>query len=121
MASFPALIAKYIDSFNENDDKRRLRLIGELYTDDAQYTDPQAELMGPEQINAFIAAVRQQFPGYLFALASAIDAHHNQAGFAWHATPFGSAEPAFVGFDVLVADDGRVRSVYGFLDQVPEG
>ena len=31
----------------------------------------------------------------------------------------GASEPAYVGFDVLVTDDGRVRNVYGFLDKTP--
>ena len=30
-----------------------------------------------------------------------------------------SAPDAFVGFDVIVADDGRIRNVYGFTDAAP--
>lgn len=32
----------------------------------------------------------------------------------------GGEQPPIVGFDVLATDaDGRIRSVHGFLDQVP--
>ena len=29
------------------------------------------------------------------------------------------APDAYVGFDVIVAEDGRIRNVYGFMDAVP--
>ncbi len=37
----------------------------------------------------------------------------------WQATAPGGAEPEYVGFDVLVAHNGQVESVYGFIDQAP--
>jgi hypothetical protein len=55
----------------------------------------------------------------VFSLGGDVDAHHNQARFNWYATPPGDSEPAYIGFDVLVAADGRVQSVYGFLDKTP--
>jgi hypothetical protein len=119
MANFPELVAQYIDSFNETNPDGRRHLIEELYTEDARYTDPQVAVVGPEQIDSFVQAVQHQFPGYVFALGSDIDAHHEQARFNWHATAPGADDPAFVGFDVLIAENDRVRSVYGFLDRVP--
>jgi hypothetical protein len=47
-----------------------------------------------------------------------VDAHRNQARVQCGATAPGEAEPAYVGFDVLVTDNGRVRNVHGFLDNV---
>ncbi len=45
-------------------------------------------------------------------------AHHQQARFTWGLGA--GSEPVVIGFDVLVAgDDGRIASVYGFLDKVP--
>jgi len=39
--------------------------------------------------------------------------------FTWHLGPPG-AEPVVIGFDVAVLNGGgQIRSVYGFLDQVP--
>ena len=119
MHSFDELAERYIASFNEADPARRRALIEQLYTEDGGYTDPQVEVQGREQIDAFIAAVQDQFPGWRFSLGGEVDAHHHQARFQWHATAPGAEDPAFIGFDVLVADDGRVRQVYGFLDKVP--
>ena len=46
------------------------------------------------------------------------DAHHNQARFQWHAGP-ADAPDRYVGFDVILAEDGRIRNVYGFMDAAP--
>jgi signal transduction histidine kinase len=31
----------------------------------------------------------------------------------------GDAPDAYIGFDVVVTDDGRIRNVYGFMDAAP--
>jgi hypothetical protein len=121
MADLATLVNRYIEGFNETDADRRHDLIEQLFTEDARYTDPQVEVTGREQIDAYIGQTQAAFPGYVFTLGGDIDGHHGQARFSWHATAPGESEAAYVGFDVLVADDddGRVRSVYGFLDRVP--
>jgi SnoaL-like domain len=116
MADIQEIVDRYIATFNEADADRRRAEISALYGAHGTYTDPHVELRGPEQIDAFIASTQERFPGYEFRLGGPIDAHHNQARFQWHAGPAGDSEPAYVGFDVLVTDDGRVRDVYGFLD-----
>jgi hypothetical protein len=119
MANFDDLVNRYIEAFNETDPARRRSVIADLYTAEARYTDPQVDLEGPDQIEAFIAGTQEHFPGYAFSLGGDIDAHHSQARFNWLATAPGTSEPAYVGFDVLVAEDGRVSSVYGFIDKAP--
>ena len=75
--------------------------------------------MGHDAIDATIAAVQQQFPGFSFTLLGPVDSHHHQARFTWGLGPDG-AEPLVIGFDVAVADsDGQLTSVLGFLDKVP--
>jgi hypothetical protein len=119
MSNFDDLVQRYIAGFNETDPERRRSLVAQLYTEDAEYTDPQVQLKGRDQIDAFIAGTQEAFPGYAFSLGGDIDAHHAQARFNWYAMPAGESEPVFVGFDVLLADDGHVRSVYGFIDKAP--
>ena len=71
------------------------------------------------RLSGVIGAVHTQFPGFVFSLVSGPDSHHNQARFQWGLGPAGE-QPPIVGFDVLATDgDGRIRSVHGFLDQVP--
>jgi hypothetical protein len=74
---------------------------------------------GHDAIDATIAAVQQQFPGFSFTLLGPVDSHHRQARFTWGLGP-AEVEPLVIGFDVAVAgEDGRLTSVLGFLDKVP--
>jgi SnoaL-like domain len=113
------IIERYIASWNQTDPRRRRQLVDELWAEDASYVDPLAEAHGREAVDAMIAAVQAQFPGLVFTLVGPVDTHHRQARFTWSLGPAG-AEPVIVGFDVAVAgEDGRLRSVLGFLDKVP--
>jgi hypothetical protein len=118
MQDVQTLVTHYLESFNETDADRRRELLEALYAPDCTYTDPNVDLQGPEQIDAFIEQTHERFRGVTFALGGPIDAHHNQARFQWHAGP-ADAPDAYVGFDVIVAEDGRIRSVYGFMDAAP--
>jgi SnoaL-like domain len=110
------IVDRYIAAFNETDADRRRRLLEALYTEDSTYVDPHVEVRGPAGLDAFIAATQEKFPGFEFKLGSAVDAHHNQARFRWEAGPAGQPDPPFAGFDVIVTENGRVRSVYGFSE-----
>lgn len=112
------LVTTYLETFNETDADRRRGLLEALYAPECTYTDPQVDLHGPEQIDGFIEQTQERFPGVTFTLGGPVDAHHNQARFQWHAGP-AEAPDAFIGFDVIVAEDGRIRSVYGFMDAAP--
>lgn len=113
------VIERYIASWNQTDQALRRKLVDELWAADASYVDPMAAAHGRDEIDATIAAVQAQFPGFTFTLAGPVDAHHHQARFTWGLGPAGT-EPVIVGFDVAVAaPDGRLASVLGFLDKVP--
>ena len=113
------VIERYIACWNQTDPELRRKLIDETWATDASYTDPLGETAGREAIDAMIAAVQAQFPGFNFTLLGPVDTHHRQARFTWGLGPDG-VEPVVVGFDVALAgDDGRLATVLGFLDKVP--
>lgn len=112
------LVAQYLETFNETDADRRRVLIEALYTPDCTYTDPHVDLQGTKQIDGFIAQTQERFAGFTFTLGAPIDAHHHQARFQWHAGPAETPD-SYVGFDVIVAEDGRIRNVFGFMDAGP--
>jgi hypothetical protein len=119
MSDFHELVDRYLSTWNEQDPARRRAAIDGIWADDATYVDPIAVAEGREAIDATIGAVQQRFPGLVFRLAGDVDAHHNLARFTWELGPDGG-EALVVGFDVaVVADDGRLRAVHGFLDKVP--
>jgi SnoaL-like domain len=113
------IIERYLAAWNETDAVKRRELVDAVWAPDGSYTDPLADVRGREAIDGLIGAVQQQFPGFVFTLGGAVDAHHDQARFSWHLGPAGAAEPVVIGFDVAVVEQDRIGSVYGFLDKVP--
>jgi hypothetical protein len=119
MLMFDDIAQRYIDAWNQTDPNARRVAVDELYSEDARYIDPLAVAEGKEAIAATIGAVQQNFPGFVFRLAGPVDGHHNQARFSWELGPAGEPAP-IVGFDVAVTDgEGRIKTVFGFLDKVP--
>jgi SnoaL-like domain len=113
------LVDRYIDVWNEKEPAARRAAVEALWAEDGRYVDPLADVTGHAAIDAVIGAVQAQFPGFVFRHGSAVDAHHDVARFTWELGPEGE-EAVVVGFDVAVlADDGRIRAVHGFLDKVP--
>ncbi|WP_327580754.1 nuclear transport factor 2 family protein [Nonomuraea sp. NBC_00507] len=113
------LVDRYIAAWNETDADARTKAVAELWTEDATYTDPLADMAGHAGIAAVIEGAQGMFPGLVFSAGHVFEAHHNIARFTWHLGPAGG-EPVAVGFDVVeLAADGRIRKVLGFLDKVP--
>ncbi|WP_336212679.1 nuclear transport factor 2 family protein [Nonomuraea sp. LPB2021202275-12-8] len=113
------LVDRYIAVWNETDADARAKAVAGLWTEDATYTDPLADVAGHAGIAAVIEGAQGMFPGFVFAPGEVYDAHHDIARFTWHLGPAGG-EPVVVGFDVVeLAGDGRISKVLGFLDKVP--
>jgi hypothetical protein len=113
------IIKRYLEAWNETDAAARLALVESVWAADGSYTDPLADVRGPDAIAGLIGAAQQQFAGLVFTLGGPVDANHNQARFSWHLGPDGG-EPIVIGFDVMVLDSaGQIASVHGFLDKVP--
>ncbi|NUR85805.1 MAG: nuclear transport factor 2 family protein [Nonomuraea sp.] len=113
------IVDRYVAAWNETDADARAKAVAELWTEDATYTDPLADVAGHEAIAAVIEGAQGMFAGMVFTAGEQYDAHGRLARFTWHLGPAGQ-EPVAVGFDVVeLAEDGRIRRVLGFLDQVP--
>jgi hypothetical protein len=116
MPDTEALVESYIAMWNETDPGRRRALVADTVTGDASYVDPVMSGDGIDGIATMIAGAQEQFPGHRFALVSGPDTHHDRIRFSWSLARDGD-EPIAVGVDfVTLADDGRMRSVTGFLE-----
>ena len=116
MSHTTTLVDTYIAMWNEPNADRRRELVARTVTDDADYVDPVMEGAGIDGITAMIGAAQEQFPGHRFTLLSGPEHHHDRMRFSWRLAADGAA-PAAIGVDFAsLADDGRMRSITGFLE-----
>lgn len=111
----------YIACWNEIDVDRRRALIETLWRADATYVDPLMQGAGRGEIEALIAAVHARFPGHSFTLKPGAEGHNDRVRFSWvlGSNNDRAAAPVAHGTDFAVmAEDGRIASVTGFLDQM---
>lgn len=119
MSQSSELIDRYFAVWNERDAARRRDLIAQTWAKDASYLDPLMQGQGHAGIDSMVQNVQQQFAGHRFRQIGVVDAHNDRLRFSWELVA--EDGPAVVaGTDVgVVAADGRLQSVTGFLDQVP--
>lgn len=110
----------YLAVWNETDDDARAALAEQVFVDAVSYVDPLLDVQGRDALVQAIGAVQQQFAGWRFSPAGAVDGHHRLLRFGWELGPAGQQPAPAVGFDVaIIGDDGRIEHVLGFLDRVP--
>jgi hypothetical protein len=111
------LAEDYIALWNETDQTRRLTLLGATWTPDASYVDPLMLGNGHQEIEGLIAGVQAKFR---FTLLKPADGFGDHVRFSWGLGPHGG-EPVIKGTDFVVRNRDQIKSVVGFLDQVPAG
>lgn len=108
----------YLAVWNARNPLERRAQVAFLFTDDAHYLDPMMQGAGHDGIDAMIAGAQQHFPGHRFELAGTPDGHNDVVRFSWSLVGPGD-KVAARGTDVaVVAGDGRLAKVTGFLDYV---
>ncbi|MGA5499630.1 nuclear transport factor 2 family protein [Streptomyces umbrinus] len=119
---YETAVARYFEAWNAGGEETLTKAVTAAWTADGTYTDPLADVRGHEGIAAVIAGAHEQFPGFEFRLTGAVDGHHDLARFSWELVAVADGSAPVAGFDVItLSDDGRIRSVHGFLDRVPAG
>ncbi|MEV5750426.1 nuclear transport factor 2 family protein [Actinoallomurus sp. NPDC052308] len=111
------LVHRLIDAINDTDPVGRRATIQEIFTPDCAYTDPDDAVEGHDALDALFARLQSQAPpGFRFDLAAPVNAHHQQARFAWKYGPLDAPTPVATGSDVTTFRDGRIHRVYAFFD-----
>ncbi|WP_328325814.1 MULTISPECIES: nuclear transport factor 2 family protein [unclassified Streptomyces] len=121
MSVHETAVARYFEAWNAAGHPDRIaKAVAAAWSEDGSYTDPLADVAGHEGIAAVIAAAGEQFPGFEFRQTGAVDGHHGLARFNWELVSLADGSAPVAGFDVIaLAEDGRIRTVHGFLDRVP--
>jgi hypothetical protein len=113
-------VVRYLAAWNKRDASRRLELVAKAWTEDGSYLDRVRHGRGHNEIDAMIATAQAHFPGYQLRLASGIERHHDHVRFSWVAAGTNEAPLYIKGTDFAVlAEDGRMQSVIGFVDAAP--
>jgi hypothetical protein len=119
MTDAQTIANRYIELWNERDAKRRAEILAATWSGDARYADPLATVRGADEISALIGGVQQRFPDFSFALIGKVDGFGDNVRFSWGLGPKGADAP-IKGSDFATIKDGKIESVTGFLDQVPQ-
>ena len=120
MSTLTDLIDRYIATWNETDFGRRRALIARTWTENASYFDPLVQGEGGDGINAMIGSVQDRFPGHRFRRTGEVESHHDRLRFTWElASEDGITVARGTDFGI-VASDGRLESVSGFFDHLPQ-
>jgi hypothetical protein len=118
------IASRYIDLWNEKAPNRRRELLAANWARDARYVDPLMRSDGHDGIDAMIAGVQQRFPEFRFTLIGEPNGHGEHGRFSvrfsWGLGPDGLDSP-IKGTDFAVVRDGRIQSITGFLDEIPQG
>jgi SnoaL-like protein len=118
MTDHTTIANRYIDLWNERAPQRRREMLAASWTADARYVDPLMSGDGHDGVDALIAGVQQRFPDFRFTLIGEPNGFGDHVRFSWGLGPEGGDNP-IKGTDFALLSDGRIRSITGFLDQVP--
>jgi hypothetical protein len=118
MTDLNRIAQNYIAAWNETDAAARHTLLEAVFTNDVRYRDPLMQGDGHDGVAALIDGVHERFPGFRFALKGKADGFGEHIRFSWALGPEGG-EAIVEGTDIGVIDEGRLKSVTGFLDKVP--
>jgi hypothetical protein len=120
MTDVNAIASRYIDLWNERTPGRRRELLAAHWASDATYVDPLMSGEGHDGIDALISGVQRRFPEFRFSLIGQPNGFGDHMRFSWGLGP-DRADSPIKGTDFALLRDGRIRSITGFLDQVPQG
>ncbi|MBD0256788.1 MAG: nuclear transport factor 2 family protein [Cytophagales bacterium] len=102
---------------NQRDPAKRRAAMESIYADDATFYEVDAVATGYEAVNAIIQSVLEKMPpDFVFHPTKPATENHNVGRLSWGVGPAGG--PAVVtGTDVVLFKDGRIQSLYVFLDK----
>jgi hypothetical protein len=109
-----------LEVFGERDSERRRSVINELYTENCTFFETDDQIVGRDALNKKVDEILKGAPGFVFRLTGPAEVNHDLGRARWHFGPKGAA-PVVAGMDVAVFKQGRIASLYAFLEKVPGG
>jgi hypothetical protein len=114
------LAQRYIDIWNETDPAARRPQIAGLWVEDGTHYVKTREVHGHADLEIRVATSHQTNVterNYRFELAGGVEPLRDMVKFNWRMVPRGGGAVAATGLIVLLlAEDGRIRTDYQFVD-----
>jgi len=104
-----------LEVFGERDSARRKIAINTIYTENCTFFETNEKIVGRDALNAKVGSLLKGAPGFVFRAACPAEVNHDVGRLQWHLGPAG-ASPAVTGMDIALFENGRIRSLYTFLD-----
>jgi hypothetical protein len=101
--------------FGESDPARRRAAIRELYTENRVLYAPPGTFVGHDALDKFAGDLRVTHPHFVYAPRGAPQVLYNSGRLAWGSGPKGET-PAYTGVDFIIGRDGKIASLYVYLD-----
>ena len=114
-----SLIDTYCQVWSASDESERTRLLAEVWSPNATYTDPTVHAEGSAALLDHIARVIARRPGSTVLRTSKVDQHHGIARFAWRAVEADGTElPEGIDIVFICADGTKIERILGFFGPV---
>ena len=110
------MLRNLFEVFGERDSERRMAAIENLYSEDAVFFEAEQRFEGRQAIGGAVAALQASFPAeFQFSAVAPPARNHDVGRLFWQLGPAGSP-PVVNGMDIAQFKDGRIRSLYVFLN-----
>jgi hypothetical protein len=106
--------------FGERDGDRRAAAIAEVHAPDTTMYVGGEVIEGAAAVSSHVQALLDGAPGFVFRAAGAVGVNHDLGRLDWEFGPEG-APPVVTGTDIALVADGRIRSLYTFVDAPEAG
>jgi hypothetical protein len=106
------------DVFSEPNALKRRAAIAEIWVDDGVFADPGGRHAGREALDQAVGQLHRRFPGFVFTAIGSPQAFHDVGRLAWGHGPAGEP-PKVTGLDVISVREGRIATLYTFVDPLP--
>ena len=102
--------------FGERDPGRRERVVAELYAADCAFYDAEGESLGRKAVSDHVGRILDEgAPGFAFSLVGPAEVIHDLGRLRWQMGP-AAAPPVMTGMDVAVFANGKIRTLYTFIE-----
>ena len=112
------LLRNLQEVFGEGDLARRRAAIEELYTEDCTVLLPIGRYVGRAALDRVAGELRASHPSFVYTPHRPPQAVQDGGRLAWGSGPLGEP-PRYTGLDVIVVRDGKIATLYVFLDPPP--